>query len=170
MFRTAGDFDRADWELLRHGAITLYWRDGRFEAGKADLRALGYRLIEITCATPGQFRRAISDALEWTARFGDEPWDGNLNALNDGFSRFPFGDDADVALCLRDFHVIAGQQPEFAHGVLDIVEDWSRNHLLTGHRLLALVQTSDLNFRCEGLGGRSASWNAAEWLNRAREV
>ena len=170
MFRTAGDFDRADWELLRHGAITLFWRDGRFEASKADLKRLGYRLIEITCVTPEQFRRAVSEALNWEAQFGDRPWDGNLNALNDGFAGFPFGEDADVAICLRDFHIIAGQEPEFAHGVLDIIEDWSRNHLLTGHRLLALVQTNDVNFRCEGLGGRAASWNAAEWLNAAREI
>lgn len=170
MFRTAGDFDRADWELLRHGAITLFWRDGRFEASKAELQDLGYRLIEITCVTPEQFRRAISEALDWEARFGFGPWDGNLNALNDGFASFPFGEDADVAICLRDFHIIAGQEPEFAHGVLDIVEDWSRNHLLTGRRLLALVQTNDVNFRCEGLGGRAASWNAAEWLNVAREI
>lgn len=166
MFRTAGDFDRADWELLRHGAITLFWREERFEASKAELGALGYRLLEIACVTPSQFRRAVSEALGW----GDGAWDGNLNALNDGFAAFPFGDCPDVAICLRDFHVIAGEEPAFAHGVLDIIEDWSRNHLLTGRRLLALVQTNDVNFRCEGLGGRSASWNAAEWLNAAREL
>jgi len=167
VFRTEEDRGRADWELLAEGAINLYWRDELFEATKGDLRALGYRLIEVTCITPEQFRQAVSDALRWEAQFGYEPWTGNLNALNDALCGFPFDGD-DVAICLRDFHVIAGQEPPFAHGLLDSIERNSRYHLLQGRRLLALVQTNDAKFHCEGLGAASARWNPAEWANASR--
>lgn len=168
MFRSEGDEDRADYRLLQYGAVTLFWRAALFEAAKADLRALDYHLIEIACAGVEPFVQALGEGLRWRDQFGYEPWSGNLNALNDGLRDPPVGAEGGLAICLGDFHTIAREDAGFAQGVLDVIEYNSRDHLLRGRRLMALVQTADAGFHADGLGARAAWWNPAEWLNANR--
>jgi len=40
--------------------------------------------------------------------------------------------------------------------------------MLTGHRILALVQTDDPDLRFDPVGAASVVWNDAEWLNASR--
>jgi len=168
LFRTPEDRERADWPLLEFGAVTLFWRGALFDATKAQLGGLGYRLIEIDCRTAEQVVQEVSDGLSWAEQFGYEPWTGNLNALDDAFHTFPFGSDDDVAICVRGFHVLVHQDERLARGLLDAIERWSRHHLLSGRRLLAVIQTNDAEFYCEGLGAGRANWNNAEWFNASR--
>ncbi|KQW71387.1 hypothetical protein ASE17_00330 [Phenylobacterium sp. Root77] len=168
MFTTDDDKLRADWELLAHGAVTLFWRKRLFDDAKEALRALDYRLVEVLCTTSDQFTADVGFGLNWLGQFGYEPWTGNLDALNDGLRDPPFGPTGCLALCLEGFHQLIAENPTLANGVLDVIEYQSRNQLLIGRRLLALVQTNDGSFHAAALGARGATWNQAEWLNSSR--
>lgn len=167
---SVSDTERADWPLLRHGAVTLFWRADLFTAAKQELAAIGYRLIEVDSASCAALIAALSDGLEWERQFGYAPWSGNLNAFQEGLAGAPFGDQMCLALCLQGFHRVAHDDAEFAEGLLDIIERESRNHLVMGRRLLALVQTDDGQYSTGPLGGRAATWNLAEWLDRSRKL
>ncbi|MCL9998228.1 MAG: hypothetical protein NBV68_02505 [Erythrobacter sp.] len=157
-----------DLRLLQDGAVHLFWQRAVLDKWCADLDALGYDLHLIDCTDPGTMRTRFSDVLHWEEQFGYGPWTGNLDALNDGMRGWPFEGNDKVALVLLGFdrHVSRGEREAIA--LLDIIETQSRNCLLQGARLLALVQTEDRSFFTPDLGGRAAMWNPDEWSNASR--
>lgn len=170
MFVSDEDFSRADWELIAEGAVTLFWQKERFYEAKASLRSLNYTVVELACTTVEKFTFELSSGLDWIGQFGYEPWTGSLDALNDGLRDPPFGPSGCLALCFERFDLLIAQDAPLANGVLDVVEYQSRDQLLKGRRLLALVQTDDGSFSTPALGGRAAWWNQAEWLNSSRSA
>jgi hypothetical protein len=168
MFINETDFQRADWPLISEGAVTLFWRTAVLNDVKDELRRLHYRVVEVSCATVDEFISDLSAGLNWMEQFGYAPWTGNLNALNDGLRDPSFGPANCLALCFEGFHRIDAEDRDLAQAVLDLIESQSRNHLLLGRRLLALVQTDQASFFTPELGGRKARWNGREWLNSAR--
>lgn len=165
---TNENLDRADWPLLQNGPINLFWRKSIFEATILDLEALNYRILRIRFSGLDQFYRDVSDALNWTEQFGYDRWNGNLNALNDGFRDEPFQSANDSAFCVEDFHLLVKKDRQTAEALLDILADQSRSYLLFGKRLIGLFQTDDNEFSTDALGGSAASWNRAEWFNKDR--
>ncbi|WP_304164318.1 hypothetical protein [Phenylobacterium aquaticum] len=159
---------RADWPLLRDGAVTLFWRKSLFEEAKASLNSLSYALTSIQCTTIGQFTTDLGNALRWEKQFGYSPWSGNLNALAEGVATVDFPPSLCVALAFEHYHHVVAQDAEFGHGVLDVIEYQARNHLAAGRRMIALVQTDDADFVADNLGKRRAMWNWAEWMDRLR--
>jgi hypothetical protein len=168
MFLTDEDQQRADWEILRHGAVALFWRRSRLHEAAAQLRELGYEVIPIDCSSWIGFRRSVSEALRWHEQFGYAPWDGNLNALNDALNTSPFKPGRNVALSFEAFDNLLRDGRDQAEAFLDVFERQSRDHLLEGSRLLALVRVDDATCRFEGLGARDAQWNCEEWFDRDR--
>ena len=160
----------ADWPFLREGAVTLFWRKELFESARRQLLAAQYDLFVVSCLKMQEFRGRMSEALRWTEQFGYEPWTGNLDALNDGFRTVPFGPSRKFGLCLEDFDALVRSDARLAQGVLDIIEYNARDHLLSGCRLLALVQTNDPDYDAQNLGARHANWNRDEWLISARTI
>ena len=166
---TKADMDRADWHLLRHGAVTLFWDPSILEATKDDLRQLGYEISEVGCKSGMQhFRAELSDVLRWEEQFGYDHWNGNLDALNDGFRDYPFDNTGRSALMLVGFHGLVATDSKFAHQVLDIIESAARDYLLLGKILICLVQTDDNRYDCAPIGCRTANWNSQEWLDTNR--
>jgi hypothetical protein len=162
MFAVA-DMDRADWIFLQNGAVTLFWNPAVLGAAKEDLRQLGYEIAEVACCNGLQsFRTQLSEVLHWEEQFGYAPWSGNLDALNDGFGEYPFTNTGRSALVLEGFHGLVAMDADFAHHVLDIIEDQARYHLLLGKILICLVQTDDNRYNCAPIGCRSANWNPRE--------
>ena len=169
MFTSETDFQRADWPLLQNGAVNLFWKHDILADACQQLHELAYEIADVSCAgSPSSFQAQMSRALSWRETFGQEPWTGNLDALNDGFRHYPFGPSARGALVLREFHHLVSADRERARSILDIIEWSSRNHLLKGQCLIALVQTDDPTYECEGLGCRSANWNRREWFEAYR--
>lgn len=160
--------DRADWPLLRYGAVTLFWKTSFFEEAKASLISLNYAVRTIQCSTVAQFTTDLGDALQWEKQFGYSPWSGNLNALADGLRSLDFSPSLCVALAFEEYQHIVAHDAEFGHAVLDVIECLARDHLVGGRRMIALVQTKDANFVADNLGKRQAMWNEAEWLNASR--
>ena len=147
--------NRADWPLLRNGAVNLFSRREDYAAAVAALDGLGYCML-IFARGPEHFINEISTALKWREQFGYEPWSGNLDAFNDALRGQPFDTADDSAICIENFHTLATDDEAFTRGLFDIIEHQSRHYLLFGKRLIALIHTQDTSFRCEGLGGRTA--------------
>ena len=162
------ELERPDWPLLQNGAINLYWSHERYENATVSLKKLGYHIIKLRFDNFEQFKNDISTALKWKQQFGYFPWNESLDALNDGFREEPFNTADNTAFCIERFHACVSYDRFMATTLLDILERTSRNHLLFGKRLIGLIQTDDPEFDCSGLGGATAHWNEAEWLDANR--
>jgi hypothetical protein len=85
-------------------------------------------------------------------------------------------EDGGVAIVLYSYDVYANglgsacapSGTKAAEALLDIFAGTSRYMLLTGRRLITLVQSAEPSIRFEKLGGASAQWNRREWLNKDR--
>jgi hypothetical protein len=163
------DTNRADWPLLQNGAVTLYWRMELFEAAIDSLAQLRYRVLRLRFNEPQQFMADVSKALKWQQQFGYQAWGGGLDALNDAFRDEPFNSADDSAFCVENFQAAVKYNSKWSTAMLDIIERTSRDYLLFGKRLVALVQTKNATYRCKGIGATSAHWNKKEWLDRTRK-
>ena len=171
MFTTDADFERPDWPLIQDGAVNLFWNPDILAETEAHLQPLGYRFAEVSCRDGIEaFRRQMADALAWEEQFGYLPWSGNLDALDEGFRGFPFGPGGHAALVLDGFHLLVEDDGTYAHAILDIIEQASRDHLLHGKILIGLVQTDDNRFACPAVGCRPVQWNPREWLDSNRSL
>jgi len=162
------DTDRLDWHLMQNGAVTLYFQMAILEQDLAWLRGHGYRIETIDCNDCTTFFRQMSLALKFKEQFGYEDWSGNLDALNDAFGSLECDADAGLVFCFHRYDLLKASDAYLAHTVLDIIESNSRDHLLFGQRLLALVQSDDPTIQFDSLGARAANWNRQEWLDKNR--
>lgn len=163
VFRLPGDASRADLAMLRIAAVNMVPTDALFEACRARLLALDYAEIFIRVQSVDTFRRELSDGLKWREQFGYGPWTGNLDALNDGFRDPPsFSRSGGLVVAIDGFDVLMKADSRTATVLLDIIEYQSRNHLLYGRRLIALIR-SDANRELARLtfGGREPNWHQA---------
>ena len=158
MFTSKSDFDRADWQLLRDGAVTLFWKPEILADARNDLIGLDYEVSEVSCGA--SFEGQMSRALKWEEHFGYAPWTGSLDAFNDGMRYYPFGPSGRSAF-LTGFHQLVAADRERAHTILDILEKAARDHLLEAKLLIALVQTDDPLYSCSAIGARHANGTPA---------
>lgn len=164
------DLERDDWPLLQNGAVNLFYKASVFKETISSLTDLGYDIVYVQCDTVEQFKADISIALHWEDQFGYKVWNGNLDALNDGFASAPMNEKGQLAIACHNFEKLCLKDKKLADGFLDILEYQSRNHLLFSERLIALIQTNDPYFECYELGSRAANWNRKEWLNSDRGI
>ncbi|MFJ7440119.1 hypothetical protein ACIQW5_20920 [Methylorubrum thiocyanatum] len=163
MFTSEADRERDDWELIRHAAVSLFRQPEALEEARAALAALRYDIATVICDHgEATFHAGLSGALRWEEQFGLSGWSGNLDALNDGFRRYPFGRSGCAALVLSGFQAIVARDRTFAREVLDIIEYQARNHLLHGHVLICLVETRGRSYDPGPLGARAALLNPWE--------
>jgi RNAse (barnase) inhibitor barstar len=167
-FRSAPEeWTRLDWFMLRDGGVTLYWRQPLFQADLAWLAGEGYRIVEFECSawtTKDRMHLDLAERLSFPDYYGH-----NLDALSDCLSSIEVPAAGGCALALRRFDVFAnGTDHRAAEAVLDIVVTASRQFLLTGQRLVALIQTDDPDLSFGPLGAIAAGWNRHELLNSAR--
>ncbi|HEV2276242.1 MAG TPA: barstar family protein [Acidobacteriaceae bacterium] len=166
-----GDEGRLDWKILRDGSIALYRNPRYIEEDIEWLRRNSYEIHSLDCTTwfsdeamYTEFQRSLS----FPGYFGK-----NLDALNDSLSEMAVPENGGMALVLSGFDVYAKgcggapmQSGRTRAGVLlDILARNSRYFLLTGRRMVVLVQSNDPLMHFEQLGGSSTRWNGREWLN-----
>ncbi len=162
------DTGRLDWQLMQNGAVTLYFRTAILEGDLAWLGDHSYRIQTIDCDDLAAFYRQVSHVLKFKEQFGYGEWMGNLDALNDALRHLEIDPGSGVVLCFLRYDLLRTASPELAEGVLDVIEWNSRDYLLLGRRLLALVQSDDPRIQFHPLGARAAGWNRREWLNKDR--
>jgi hypothetical protein len=166
--------NRLDWQILRDGSIALYWRRELLDEDILWFRQQNYQIFSFNCdrwASSEQMHADFQRTLNFPGYYGR-----NLDALNDCLGDLAVPDTDGTALALSRFDAyakgpgatpLASGRPE-AEIVLDLLARASRFFLLTGRRLLTLVQADDPRLRFESLGSVHAEWNRREWLNKNR--
>src|SRR5678809_1778671 len=82
----------------------------------------------------------------------------NLASWIDCLAELHVPDESGTVLVFRRFDVFAKAQQHLAQTILDSIECTSRRFLLTGRRLLALVQSDDPRIRFERVGAVPVSY------------
>jgi hypothetical protein len=162
----AGDAPPLDWRLLERGAIALYHRPSILSADVAWFRQQGYVVRELDAATWTSTEAFHADA-QGALGFPDY-YARNLASWIECIAELEVPDDGGTVVVIRRYEVFAKAQPLLAQTILDSLESTSRRFLLTGRRLLALVQSNDPRIRFERVGALPVTWNPREWLDADR--
>ncbi len=158
---------RLDWTLMERGAVALYHKPSILSADLAWFRQQKYVVRELEAAawsTPQAFHADVKRVLGFPSHYAP-----NLMSWVDCLGELEVPDDGGLVIAFRGYDVFAKAQPQLAQTILDSIESTSRRFLLTGRRLLALVQSNDPRIRFERVGAMPVTWNPREWLDADRE-
>jgi hypothetical protein len=154
------DGDRLDFELLRDSPVTLYRSREILAEHVAWLRRHGYLVHQFDCAgwlSEEDFHTEVGRNPGFLGYSGR-----NVAAFNDRLCQIAVPEEGGTALVSLSFEVLYRLSPEPAWHILDIGARWSRLFLLTGRRLIALVQSDDPDIRVEPVGARPILLNGDE--------
>jgi RNAse (barnase) inhibitor barstar len=164
--KAPAETQRLDWKLLERSAIALYHKGTVLSQDVAWFRQNGYAIHELDGAawtTPADFHTDAQRALNFPDYYGK-----NLASWVDCVAELAVPDDGGMLLVFRRFDVFAHAQPQLAQTILDSIESTSRRFLLTGRRLVALVQSDDPRIRFDRVGALPVTWNPREWTEADR--
>jgi hypothetical protein len=159
---------RLDWKLMERGAIALYYKSSILSGDLGWFRQQQYVIHELNAATwqtPADFHVEAQRVLSFPAHYSK-----NLAGWVDCLPELEVPDQSGMVLVFRRYDVFAKSQPQLAQTILDSIESTSRRFLLTGRRLLALVQSDDPRIRFERVGALPVTWNPREWLESDRGI
>jgi RNAse (barnase) inhibitor barstar len=166
--KAPAETERLDWKLLEHGAVKLYHRGAVLSADIAWLKKEQYVVHELN-GTEWTTAEAFHAEAKRVLAFPDY-YSRNLASWVDCVAELPVPDEGGMAIVMRRFDVFAKAQPQLAQTILDSLESTSRRFLLTGRRLIALIQSDDPRIRFERVGAVPVTWNPREWLDSDRGV
>lgn len=159
-------WDRLDYQLLQDGAVTLYYSADILQEDCDWLKQHNYRVRGLDASgwnTEAAFHAEVKRILEFPSYYGE-----NLNAFSDCLSDLEMDEDGGFAIAILHFDAFFRAMPDRAQAVLDIIETNSRRFLLTGKRLIALVQTDNPRSVYEHVGCMTPGWNPRERMERNR--
>jgi RNAse (barnase) inhibitor barstar len=166
--KAPSEVQRLDWMLLERGAVALYHKGSVLSADTAWFRQNGYAIHELETSqwkAAADFHSAVQTALGFPAYYAK-----NLASWIDCLAEINVPDESGTLLVLRRFDVFSKVQPQLAQTILDSIESTSRRFLLTGRRLIALVQSDDPRIRYERVGAMPVTWNPREWMESDRGI
>ena len=162
-------YNLGDWGLdlqtLQHGAICMYHSASLLDIDLSWYRNSNYRVAEFD--TLGWTEETAHEALATVLGFPDY-YGRNLDAFNDCLGDMYSADNRGLVIVLRHYDNITRSEPSFSWGLLDVIAHVSRHWLLTGHRLIGIVQSEDPHLRYDRVGGAAPFWNSKEWLDANR--
>lgn len=163
-----------DWRILRDGGLALYWRREFFEEDVRWFQQQGYRVVLFKCAawhSNEEMHVEFQRALGFSDYYGR-----NFDAMDDEMEDLQVPELGGTAVALVHFDAYvqgagaATLRPSAppAKILLDTLARASRHFLLTGRRMVTLIQTDDPHSHFCGLGSVCAYWNWREWMNKDR--
>jgi RNAse (barnase) inhibitor barstar len=164
VFRLPEDHNRLDWRLLQCSPITLYFSRDLLTEHVDWFREQAYQVRSFDCAacpTEASFHQAVGQTLGLPASYG-----GNLDSFNDYLGQLEVPDASGTALVFVAFDCHYRQSPNRAWAFLDVIAGNARQFLLTGQRLLALVQSDDPTLDLQEVGACPVMVNPAEFGRR----
>ena len=157
---------RLDWQLLERGAIALYHKSPVLSADIGWFKQHGYVVHELNGVQwmePSAFHTDVQRVLGFPDYYAK-----NLASWVDCLPELAVPDDGGMVIVLRRYDAFAKAQPQLAQTILDSIESTSRRFLLTGRRLIALVQSDDPRLRFDRVGALPVTWNPREWTDADR--
>jgi RNAse (barnase) inhibitor barstar len=163
---TAADRERLDWVLFQNGGVTLYHKQQVLTEHVAWLVRENYQLRELD-AHGWKEARAFHEDVKRVFAFPSH-YTNNLASLVDALGELAIPPGGAVAVQMRRYDRFVKAEPHLSWSVLDALETTSRRLLLTGRRLLTLVQSDDPRIKFERVGAMPVNWNPREWLDSDR--
>jgi hypothetical protein len=164
----ATDRERLDWLLFQNGGVVLYHKQQIMTEHIAWLMREGYQLRELD-AYGWKDARAFHEDVKRVFQFPSH-YSSNLASLVDALAELEIPPGGAIAVQMRRYDRFAKAEPHLAWSVLDALETTSRRLLLTGRRLLTLVQSDDPRIKFERVGAMPVNWNPREWLETDRGI
>jgi Barstar (barnase inhibitor) len=165
---SATDRERLDWLLFQNGGVVLYHEHQILTEHTAWLVREGYQLRELD-AHGWKDARSFHADVKRVFAFPSH-YTNNLASLVDALAELEIPPGGAVAVLVRRYDRFAKAEPHLAWSVLDALETTSRRLLLTGRRLLTLVQSDDPRIKFERVGAMPVNWNPREWLDSDRGI
>ena len=163
---SATDRERLDWLLFQNGGVVLYHKQQVLAEHVAWLVREGYQLRELD-ANGWKDARTFHEDVKRAFAFPSH-YTNNLASLVDALTDLEIPTGGAIAVQVRRYDRFAKAEPHLAWSVLDALETTSRRLLLTGRRLLTLVQSDDPRIKFERVGAMPVNWNPREWLDSDR--
>lgn len=157
-----------DWGILLNGAISLFVKHDSLEEACQWFFEHQYQLYRFDCTdwkSERDFFDIVYSVLNLPAYCGR-----NLDAFDDCLIDLDVPYEGGAVLVFFRFDKFAGRCPEFAQDVLDTIEKTSRKFLLTGLRLIALVQSNDRHISFQSVGACAIVLNPWEFRDSIRET
>ncbi|MBL0128649.1 MAG: barstar family protein [Flavobacteriales bacterium] len=117
--------------------------------------------------TDGWTEQTAHEALAIGLGFPDY-YGRNLDAFNDCLGDLYSADTHGLVVVFQHFDEFTRNEPSFCWGLLNVIAHVSRHWLLSGQRLIGIVQSDDPHLRYDPVGGSTPFWNGAEWLDASR--
>jgi RNAse (barnase) inhibitor barstar len=162
------DRERLDWQLFQNGGVVLYHKHQVLAEDVAWLVRVGYQLRELDAhgwANGAALHEDMKRVFAFPAHYTN-----NLASLVDALAELDIPAGGAVVVQVRRYDRFVKVDAHLAWSVLDALETTSRRLLLTGRRLLSLVQSDDPRIKFERVGAMPVNWNPREWLDSDRGV
>ena len=160
------DRERLDWQLFQNGGVVLYHKHQVLAEHTAWLVREGYQLRELDAyrwKDAASFHEDVKRVFAFPSHYAN-----NLASLVDALAELEIPAGGAALVQIRRYDRFAKVEPHLAWSVLDALETTSRRLLLTGRRLLTLVQSDDPRIKFERVGAMPVNWNPREWLESDR--
>lgn len=155
-----------DIEILKNGAICKYYKNAILDEDVSWFIENRFDVYDINVKkwNKKNFRTEIKSKLKFPDYYGE-----NLNAFRDCLGDMRNPKYKGVLIVFREYDEFLNSENNLAITVLDIIAEESRNWLVEGHKLIALIQSNDAHLDLPKLGGTSPAWNSGEWFNDDRK-
>jgi hypothetical protein len=160
------DRERLDWMLFQNGGVVLYHKQQVLAEHSAALVREGYQLRELD-GHGWKDARAFHEDVKRVFSFPSH-YTNNLASLVDALAELAIPAGGAIAVQIKRYDRFAKVESHLAWSILDAMETTSRRLLLTGRRLLTLVQSDDPRIKFERVGAMPVNWNPREWLESDR--
>lgn len=158
--------NRLDEEILRDGAIGMYYSVDILEEDIKNLQGFNYKIIDINVSD--WTSKTIHPNLEHSLDFPDY-YGRNLDAFADCLDDMYDKKYTGLLIVFRHFDKLIEQDKSESKGILDVIARISRQWMISGQRLLCLIQSDNPDLEIDKIGGYHLTWNAAEWFSDKRK-
>jgi len=156
-----------DVEILLDGSLCLYHSENVLDKDLEWFKLNNYTINDIDTIN-WTIKKAHLDLKE-TLRFPDY-YGENLDAFNDCLGDIYADNYKGQVIVFRNFDKIYHKEKQFCDHLLDIIATQSREWLVSGHRLIGLIQVNETAIEFSRVGGYTPSWNPKEWLSKSRGI
>lgn len=165
--RQVNNCSKIDWTILINGSISLYFDESILIEDLDWLKNNCYKIIILDFSeivNVEEFHAEIKKACEFPDYYGE-----NMSALSDCLLHdLEVSYEGGCALVFKSFDLFYLKNKIMAHDIWERLSEASRQRMLTGERLITLLQSSNPKFVPDTIGAYKISWNRYEFVEAHR--